>query len=239
MRIAKSVSALVLLLAACLPAAAVAAVPKPYTAHYEVLRNGERLGEATIKFVALPNGRYDFSSRTRGSNGLAAMLGVSIDERSILRWQDGRPETVAYSLSQKIGWKDKHSSLKVDAASRRVTSTFKGKEMALQYESGVLDRHAVSIALMQDLAAGRTGDLDYTVAERSSVQQQRFRTAGNTSVQTPMGAIDAIRVDRVRDSGDGRSTQFWLSARHGYVPVRMLQKEPDGESIEMRIISLQ
>jgi hypothetical protein len=53
-----------------------------------------------------------------------------------------------------------------------------------------------------------------------------------------MGAIDAVRVDRVRDSGGGRSTQFWLSAEHGYVPVRMLQKEPDGESIEMRVVSI-
>jgi hypothetical protein len=227
------------LLAAILPAVASATAPKPYTARYEVLRNGERLGEATIRFAALPNGRYDFSSSTRGSNGLAAVLGVSIDERSILRWQDGRPETVAYSHSQKVGWKDKQSSLKVDAAARSVTSTFKGTQMALPYEAGVLDRHAVSIALMQDLAAGRQGELDYAVAERNAVRQQRFRTAGSERVQTPMGAVDAVRVDRVRDSGDGRSTQFWLSARHNFVPVRMLQKEPDGESIEMRITSIQ
>ena len=227
------------LLAAILPAVASATAPKPYTARYEVLRNGERLGEATIRFAAQPNGRYDFSSSTRGSNGLAAVLGVSIDERSILRWQDGRPETVAYSHSQKVGWKDKQSSLKVDAAARSVTSTFKGTQMALPYEAGVLDRHAVSIALMQDLAAGREGELDYAVAERNAVRQQRFRTAGNERVQTPMGAVDAVRVDRVRDSGDGRSTQFWLSARHNFVPVRMLQKEPDGESIEMRITSIQ
>jgi hypothetical protein len=228
-----------ILLLALLPLAAQAGAPKPYTARYQVLRNGEPMGEATIRFAALPNGRYDFSSRTRGSGGMAALLGVSIDERSILRWHDGRPETVAYSLSQKIGWKDKQRSLKVDAANARVTSTDKGEQIALPYQAGVLDRHAVSIALMQDLADGRQGDLDYTVAERRAVQQHRYRTAGTSSVRTPMGAIDAVRVDRVRDSGGGRSTQFWLSAEHGYVPVRMLQKEPDGESIEMRIVSLQ
>jgi hypothetical protein len=227
------------LLAALLPAVALAAAPKPYTARYEVLRNGERLGEATIRFTALANGRYDFTSSTRGSGGLAAMLGVAIDERSILRWHEGRPETVAYSFAQKIGWKDKQSSLTVDAANGRVTSNYKGEQVALPYQAGVLDRHAVSIALMHDLAAGRSGDLDYTVADRRAVQQQRFRTAGNASVQTPMGTYDAVRVDRVRESGDGRVTQFWLSARHNYVPVRMLQKEPDGESIEMRIVSLQ
>jgi hypothetical protein len=230
---------LLTLLVALVPAAAFAGAPKPYTARYEVLRNGDRLGEATIRFVALPNGRYDFSTRTRGSGGLAAVLGVSVDERSILRWHDGRPETVAYNLSQKVGWKDKQRSLVVDAAAGRVTSTDKGQEIALPYAAGVLDRHAVSIALMQDLAAGRQGELDYTVAERRDVQQHHYRTAGNASVDTPMGTQQAIRVDRIRESGDGRSTQFWLSAQHGYVPVRMLQKEPDGESIEMRIISLQ
>ena len=227
------------LLAALLPAVATAAAPKPYTARYVVLRNGDRLGEATITFAALANGRYDFSTRTRGSGGLAAVLGVSIDERSILRWNEGRPETVAYSLSQKVGWKDKARSLKVDAASGRITSIDKGEEVALPYSAGVLDRHAVSIALMQDLAAGRMGDLEYTVAERRDVQVHHYRTAGAAPVDTPMGSIEAIRVERVRESGDGRSTQFWLAGRHGFVPVRMLQKEPDGESIEMRIVSLQ
>ena len=234
----RSTLAPLVLLAALLPAVAAAAAPKPYTARYEVLRNGDRLGEATITFAALPNGRYDFTSRTRGSGGLAAVLGVSIDERSIIRWNEGRPETVAYSLSQKVGWKDKARSLEVDAAAGRITSIDKGQQIALPYKAGVLDRHAVSIALMQDLAAGRQGELDYAVAERNAVRQQRFRTAGSERVQTPMGAVDAVRVDRVRDSGDGRSTQFWLSARHNFVPVRMLQKEPDGESIEMRITSI-
>jgi hypothetical protein len=227
------------LIAALLPLAAQAGAPKPYTARYEVLRNGEALGEATIRFAALPNGRYDFSTRTRGNSGMAGLLGVSMDERSILRWHDGRPETVAYNLSQKVGWKDKQRSLTVDAAAGRITSTDKGQDIALPYAAGVLDRHAVSIALMQDLAEGRQGELDYTVAERREVQQHRYRTAGATSVRTPMGTLDAVRVERVRDSGGGRSTEFWLSAAHGYVPVKMLQKEPDGESIEMRIVSLQ
>jgi hypothetical protein len=231
--------ALLALLAAALPALASAGAPAPYVAKYEVLRNGEPLGEATVRFSALPNGRYDLSSQTRGSGGLAAVLGVSIDERSILRWHEGRPETVAYSFAQKIGWKNTQRSLKVDAAGGRMTSHYKDEDITLPYQQGVLDRHAVSVALMQDLAAGAQGDLLYTVAERRAVSTQRYHQAGRDTVTTPMGAQQALRVDRVRESGDGRSTQFWLSAEHGYVPVRMLQKEPDGESIEMRIVSLQ
>jgi hypothetical protein len=230
--------ALLCLLAATVPAIASAGAPHPYTARYEVLRNGERMGDATIRFAALPNGRYDLSTRTRGSGGMAALLGVSVDERSILRWHDGRPETVAYSLAQKVGWKDKQRSLRVDADAGRITSTDKGQDIALPYTAGVLDRHAVSVALMQDLAAGAQGDLVYTVAERRAIGSQRYHQSGAARVDTPMGAMQAVRVERVRESGDGRSTEFWLSPAHGFVPVRMLQKEPDGESIEMRIVSL-
>jgi hypothetical protein len=231
--------ALLCLLAALLPALAFAGAPRPYTARYEVLRNGDRLGEATIRFAALPGGRYELTTHTSGSDGLAAVLGVSMDEHSVLRWHDGRPETVTYSLAQKVGWKDKQRALRVDADAGRITSTDKGQDIALPYTAGVLDRHAVSVALMQDLAAGAQGDLVYTVAERRAVKPQRFHQAARASVDTPMGAMQAVRVDRVRDSADGRVTQFWLAPEHGYVPVRMLQKEPDGESIEMRIVSLQ
>ena len=77
------------------PVAASAALPPPYTANYEVRRNGEALGTATVTFKALPNGRYELKSSTVGSQGLAAIAGVSVDERSIIRLAGGQPETVA------------------------------------------------------------------------------------------------------------------------------------------------
>ena len=66
-----------------------------------------------------------------------------------------------------------------------------------------------------------------------------FRTGASERMDTPMGAQRALRVERVRESAGGRSTTLWLAQDRGYVPLRILQKEPDGESIDMRIISLQ
>ena len=48
---------------------ALAAAPAPFAGHYEVTRNGSRLGEATIRFTALGGGRYQLLTNTTGTEG--------------------------------------------------------------------------------------------------------------------------------------------------------------------------
>ena len=50
-----------------LPAIVAAALPAPYTARYEVRRNGSVLGTATVTYKAMPDGRYELHSSTTGS----------------------------------------------------------------------------------------------------------------------------------------------------------------------------
>lgn len=224
-------------LAVLAPVLASAAAPRPYTAQYEVRRNGDRLGTATVTFRKLANGRFELVSDTVGSEGLAAIAGVAVNERSILSW-NAQPETVAYDYRQKIAFKNRTRSMQVDPAGHRIEVTDKDRSFSPPYEPGVIDRHAVVLALMSDVAEGKTGNLQYRIPDKDSVDTWTYRTAANEQVQTAMGAQRAVRVERIRESGGGRSTTLWLGADRQFVPVRMLQKEPDGETIEMRIVSL-
>ena len=226
--------AILLLLA---PAIALA-MPPPYTARYEVRRNGERLGEATVALKALGGGRAEFSSSIVGSEGLAALTSATIDERSLLRWSRGAPETVSWDYRQKVAWKTRERSLAVDAEGQRIDSRDRDKRFSPPYRAGVLDRNAVTVALMQDLAAGRSGELRYLVPDRNELQQWLFRVGASERMNTPLGAQRVLKVERIRESGGGRSTTLWLAQDRRFVPLRILQQEPDGESIEMRIISL-
>jgi hypothetical protein len=220
-----------------LPALALA-MPAPYTANYEVLRNGSRMAEATVVLKALGEGRAEFSSNTQGSEGLAALAGANIQQRSLLRWNNGAPETMRWNYSEKLAWKSRVRSLEVDAAAGRIDSRDKDKRYSPPYRAGVLDRNAVTVALMQDIAAGRTGELRYLVPDENELETWVFRTGASEQLDTPIGAQRALRVERIRSSGNGRSTTMWLAQDRGYVPLRILQKEPDGESIDMRITSL-
>jgi hypothetical protein len=144
---------------ALVPALALAAMPAPYTAHYDVLRNGERAAQATVSLKPLGSGRAEFSSSTSGSEGLAAFTGAAVDDRSVLRWHEGVPETVSWDFHQKVAWKTKDRNLRVDAGAGRLELRDKEKRYSPPYKAGVLDRNGVTVALMQDLAAGRTGEL--------------------------------------------------------------------------------
>ncbi len=219
------------------PLAASAAAPPPYTAQYEVRRNGDRLGTATVSFRKLANGRFELVSDTVGTDGLAAIAGVAVNERSVLRWGD-QPETVAYNYRQKMAWKSRERGLQVDAAAGRIDSTDKDNHYSPRYEAGVLDRNAVVVALMGDLAAGRNGELRYRIPDHDEMQTWVYRVGAAEQLDTPLGPQKVLRVERIRDTGNGRSTTLWMAPGRNFVPLRMLQKEPNGETIEMRITSL-
>lgn len=221
------------------PVAAIAALPAPYTANYEVRRNGDVLGSATVSFRQLPNGRYELKSSTVGSEGLAAIAGVSVDERSIIRLAGGQPETVAYNYRQKMAWKTRERSMQVNAAGNSIASTDKDKSFSPPYRAGVLDRNAITVALMADVAAGKPGDLEYLVPSHNDIETHVYRSANSEQIQTKLGAQRVIRVERIRESSNGRTTTLWLGQDRNFIPLRMLQKEPDGETIEMRITSIQ
>lgn len=219
------------------PAPVLAAAPPPYTAKYEVSRNGDRLGTATVVFKALPSGRFELTSNTTGTAGMAAIAGVSVDERSVLRWS-GKPETVAYSYRQKMAWKTRERGMQVDAGAGRIDMQDKNKRFAPPYQPGVLDRNAITVALMSDLAAGKSGDLHYLVPDHDEIEIHTYRAAAPETIDTKLGKQRAVRVERIRESDNGRKTTLWLGRDKNYVPLRMLQTEPDGESIEMRILSV-
>lgn len=231
----RRLAALLLML---LPTLALAAMPAPYTARYEVRRNGERLGEATVVLRALPGDRAELTSSTIGSEGLAALAGLTVDERSLLRWQDGAPETVSWNYRQKMAWKQRVRSIEVDAGARRIEHRDRDKRWSPSYRPGVLDRHAVTVALMQDLAGGRGGELRYLVPDKDELKSWLFRVGASERLNTAMGPQRALRVERIRDAADGRTTTLWLAQDRNFVPLRILQKEADGETIEMRITSL-
>ncbi len=228
-----------LLLALILPAVALASPPpKPFTAEYEVSQNGKKLGTGRIQLRAVGDGHWELMTLSEATEGLFAAAGVRREERSQLRWNDNVPETIDYRMQQKAAWSSREQHLVVDAAARRVRSTYKDETTDLPYRPGLLDKHGLTAAIMSELAAGKRGEFEYAVAERRNVETQRYRTAANVRLRTSLGTLRAVRVERVRDSGDGRVTKIWFARERGWLPLRITQREADGETLEMRITAI-
>ncbi|MGH8105755.1 MAG: DUF3108 domain-containing protein, partial [Arenimonas sp.] len=141
-------------------------------------------------------------------------------------------------FNQKAGWKNKQRSVKVNPQAKLIDSQDKDKIYVLKYEAGVLDRHAVTVAVMQDLSEGKRGDLLYSVADRDELQTHLYRVIGNEKMQTALGSLNSVKVQRIRETSNGRVTTLWLGTDKQFVPLRIEQKEADGDVIQMQITSL-
>jgi hypothetical protein len=220
-------------------ATAVNAAPlAPYEAEYEVLRNGKPVGHGSVSFRRVDAATWELLATTRGTAGLASLAGLEIVERSSVRWSDGRPESIDYQYRQDAGWSTRERSVQFEPGANRIVSHDRRGEHVFAFAPGVLDRQAVALALAQDLLKGRRDGLSYTVVDRDELGQQRYRVDGEEEVDVPAGRTRALRVERLRDNGRGRSTTSWLGIERQFVPVRVLQREPDGDSTEMRLMSL-
>jgi hypothetical protein len=214
---------------------------RPFRAEYEVLQDGDALGHGTVTLRASGSGsgRWEYLSHTRGTEGLAGLAGAEIIERSTLRLHAGRLETLDYSFHQEIGWKERERSIRTDETARRIVSRDRDDEHVFALERGVLDRHAVVLALARDLAAGRRDKLRYTVVDRDELGPQQYRVVGEETITTPAGRLRTLKLERIRSGERARSTTSWHGIEQDFLPVRVLQREPDGDTFEMRLVSLQ
>ena len=230
------------LLAACAGSAlaqADAAPLGPFSANYQVLRNGKELGHATLSLRALENDTWEFTSQTHGTAGMASLLGLDIVEKSTFRWHAGKPQGLRYSYAQQAAIKSRNTTINFDWPAKSAVIRDNGKSIAIALDQPAMDRHLVTLALMADLKSGATA-LDYQVADKDKVADQRYVQGSHETLALAAGNIDAIKVERDRGSDSKRTTTSWFAPQRGFLPVQIEQIEKkNGETIVMRLVPTQ
>lgn len=227
-----------LLLALAAPLALAAKPPTAFTAEYEVLRNGNVLGRAQVQLQPLGEGHYRLVNHTRGTQGMAALAGVDVREESEFRWRDGGPEALRYRYRQQatLG-RGRERGVDVDERAGRIESFDRDRRYAFDFRPGTLDRQLVSLAIGADLATGAQGELAYRVVDRGDDGEQRFRIMGRENVDLAAGRTEAVKVERIRED-TSRQTQLWLDPARDWLTVRSVQRESNGDRLELRLVSL-
>jgi len=226
---------LALLALACLQTA-LAAEPaplQPFRADYQVLHNAKELGEATLALRDAGNDAWEFSSQTRGTRGMASLLGVDVVEKSTFRWRGGLPEGLQYTYAQKAAIKSRQRSTDFDWNAGQAHTRDGDGESTATLQGSAMDRNLVTLALMARLKAGAT-DLTFHVVDKDHVGEQRYVAGARESLSLPAGRIDAVRVDRQRDGGK-RATSIWFAPQRNWLPVQIEQVEKNGETVTMRL----
>jgi hypothetical protein len=207
---------------------------QPFHADYTVSRNGKEMGKATLDLRNTGND-WEFLSQTHGTSGMAAMLGVDIQEKSTFAWKANKPECLTYSYSQKA-LKERTTSITCDWNAKSASVDDNGKSANVALASPAMDRHLVALALMADLKAGSSA-LNYPVIDKDQIADQHYVQSGHELISIGSSNVDAIKVARDRGADSKRQTTYWFAPQRGWLPVQIEQVEKNGETITMRLAS--
>ena len=206
----------------------------PFTADYVVLRNGKELGQTTLALTRNTDDSWTFSTRSKGTSGLAKLAGLDVNEESRLRLRNGILETTAYEYRQQTLGKERTRQIALDAANERVRVSYGDETHDYPLVPGLIDRQAITLALGIDLAEGVQA-LDYKVAGRERIDDVHYARCGEPEITVPAGAYASTCVERVRDRRVSRS---WFAESIGWLPVQIEQIEKKGDNVTLKLVSL-
>lgn len=208
----------------------------PFRADYVALRDGKPLGETRIEWRSNGDGTWTLRTETRGTDGLARLAGLDVVEESVVRWNDGRPETVRYDFRQRAALSTRKRHADVDWQTGDVTMDDNGKTSRYRSEPGMIDRHAVVLAVVSDL--GNTAKrFDYRVAMADAVEDFHYTRLGDETLTVPAGRYETTSLERRRGP---RTSVSWFAKQAAWLPVQIEQLDSKkGETITLRLKSLQ
>lgn len=221
-----------LFFAACLLALAASAgagtVLKSERATYTVSRDGKAIGTATYALSPNADGTWTLRSETRGTNGVARLLGLEVREESVFSLRGGVLQGLRYDYSQDAMIKHRKRRIDFDWQARQIRVRDNGKQFRYAAQPGAIDRSAVAVALGLALADGATS-ATLPVAVRDRVEMQQYTVRGDGAIDLPGGRFKSIEIDRT--DAPGKVMKSWYA--QGLLPVRVEQPQHDGSVIVM------
>lgn len=223
----RSVFFAVCLLAA--PALVFGAALKPEQANYAVSRNGKVIGTAAYSLGANADGTWTLHSETRGTGGMAKLLGLDVREDSTFALRDGRLQGLHYAYAQDAAIRHKRRRIDFDWNAQQIRVRDSGKDFRYATQPGAIDRSSVAVALGLALADGAKS-VTLPVAVRDRVQMQQYAVRGGSVIDLPGGRHAATEIDRTDAPGKAKS---WYAPGAGALPLRVEQVQHDGSIIVM------
>ncbi len=227
------IAACILALVAATTTATANATPLPFRAEYTGTYEGVPVKAKGVRELnAEENGTFRFVSS-------ASSMFISVSETSRFTAEDGSFVPIEYRHERKSLGKNRVRTNTFDWTGMTTTWTKKKEKGDYPVESGTLDRLLYQLQLRTDLKSlqpviGET-TLSYTIADNDDLRHYTFLVSGEEVLETEAGAIDTIKLERVREDSY-KQTWLWLAKAHDYLLVRLKQVESDG-GFELNLIS--
>jgi len=199
-----------------------------YQASYSATFNGMPI-KAERHLIKLDQG---YRLETSASNFIGKMRET---ERLHLD-PEGAIRIDGYTSKRSFFGSKRKEQLVIDHQRNKAIYTRKKKRRITDLQPDYLGPISYQLQLRRDLARADS-PLEYTVISHGKIKRYQFERLGSEVISTGLGDISALKIRRVRDNKE-RETIFWMAEKYAYLPVKVWQREEDGESYEMLLKSL-
>jgi hypothetical protein len=76
------------------------------------------------------------------------------------------------------------------------------------------------------------------IADGRRVVDYEYRIIGKETLKTPLGELETLHFQKVRDADDKRGLEFWLSVDRHYLPVKIRFVEKNGTIVDSTVTSI-
>lgn len=197
---------------------------QPFEAEYEVFRDDKILGSSSVKLSKSDN--YTLSDITKGTHGLASILGFSRFEETQFSHSGELFNPINYQMKQKVAFRKRQSNYKIFDG--KITGKSKGGNWELNKpETFFSTPNLVKLNLAADVCNGKIDNLVYPVIDKAKVKNMTF-------------ILDSVKENiyelSIQHNKDTRSTKLWLDKNKNCLSVRTIHIEK-GEKMETKLIS--
>lgn len=211
--------------------------PVEFSAYYEARTNGMR-GTAERHLVHLTDNNYRLNISLE-----AKLAGINIGDlkqTSELSLVDNQivPQHYSYLIS---GITSGSETVSFNWDAGVALSTEDEQSWTLELEPGVLDQLSLQLSLAQQLAESTDSDSDlpqefeFRLVDGDEIATHRYRNLGAEILQTPLGELNSVKLERIREADSGRQTLIWFAADWHYLLARIEQTNPSGLRIELAL----
>ncbi len=204
-----------------------------YSASYEASANG--LAATAIRSLSrLTDNSYRLSNSLEATLAGQTLASMNQEGEFVLEGRRVIPQNYSYRLSG-VSRASHAISYNWDAAI--AISSEDDESWQLPLSSTVTDQLNYQVALR--LALGDNAEPDsnfaFDIIDGDGIDRQEYRVLGNELLATPLGALNTLRLERVREEGDDRVTEIWLAVDWEFLLARLEQVNNSGLHIVLEL----
>lgn len=207
-----------------------AATIKPFTAKYDVYRNGLLIARSA-RILSNNKNTYELKSSTTLAGIASVFLDINVQEKSTLLFKQDEFYLQNYQYNKNEKNKNEKFTIRYSPKKNNLYHSLTQQSHTVKKQQ--FDTLSFIIGIMYDFAR-KEPHKHYTILEKNKVRDYLLQIAGNTKFTYEKKELVTIKLEQVKSPSQHQFT-FWCAEKFQYLPIRIKKTEADGDEILMKL----